>query len=394
MQLIIPGLEGMQGVLETRTVDLGEDLTSLSRRNQVPVADLARLNHLTSPGELYAGSSLVLPVRESASGLGQRATISPGQSLLELAVLQGTNPWSIVQANGLAGTVGAIPGDTFFVHGTDDSGPGALPGGVQRIQLTPQELIQGKTAVVSVTGDPGMALNGSLAGKPLNFFQLQEGNWAALQGVHAMTEPGIYPLIITGTLSSGAPLAFSQAVLVNSGDYPFDPVITVNSEMIDPAVTKPEDAQWAALTTPVTPVRQWEGQFTYPVPDQFKDCFPSRFGDRRSYNGSGYIYFHTGLDFCGRVGTEIYAPADGTVVFTGPLTVRGNATVIDHGWGVYTAYMHQSEIKVRVGQQVKAGDLIGLVGATGRVTGPHLHFEVVVGGVQVDPMDWLAEKLP
>ena len=132
MQLIIPGLEGMQGVLETRTVDLGEDLTSLSRRDQVPVADLARLNHLTSPGELYAGSSLVLPVRESSSGLGQRATLSPGQSLLELAILQGTNPWSIVQANDLAGTAGAIPGDTFFVHGTDDSGPGALPGGVHK----------------------------------------------------------------------------------------------------------------------------------------------------------------------------------------------------------------------------------------------------------------------
>ena len=91
-----------------------------------------------------------------------------------------------------------------------------------------------------MTGEPGMAINGSLAGRPLNFFQLQEGNWVALQGVHAMTEPGIYPLIITGTLSSGAPLAFSQAALVNSGDYPFDPVITVNSEMIDPAVTKPE----------------------------------------------------------------------------------------------------------------------------------------------------------
>jgi murein DD-endopeptidase MepM/ murein hydrolase activator NlpD len=83
------------------------------------------------------------------------------------------------------------------------------------------------------------------------------------------------------------------------------------------------------------------------------------------------------------------------VVFAGKLTVRGNATMIDHGWGVYSAYMHQSEILVKPGDRVEAGQLIGRVGRTGlRITGPHLHFEMWAGGVQIDPMDWLTQEYP
>jgi len=74
--------------------------------------------------------------------------------------------------------------------------------------------------------------------------------------------------------------------------------------------------------------------------------------------------------------------------------VRGNATMIDHGWGVYTGYYHQKEIYVQVGDRVQAGQLIGLVGSTGRSQGPHLHFEVWVNGVQVDPLDWLSQTFP
>ncbi len=183
-------------------------------------------------------------------------------------------------------------------------------------------------------------------------------------------------------------------MLIRRGDYPFDPVLIVSPETIDPAVTKPEDAEWTALAMPFTPEKYWEGQFQSPAPPPFSDCWPSTFGNRRSYNGSAYIYFHTGLDFCGGVGVEILAPASGVVVFAGPLTVRGNATMIDHGWGIYSGYMHQSEILVKVGDHVQPGQVIGLVGGTGRVTGPHLHWEIWAGGVQVDPMDWLEQIFP
>jgi murein DD-endopeptidase MepM/ murein hydrolase activator NlpD len=94
------------------------------------------------------------------------------------------------------------------------------------------------------------------------------------------------------------------------------------------------------------------------------------------------------------VGDPIYAAASGVVVFAGPLTVRGNATMIDHGWGVYSAYMHQSEILVNAGDHVEKGQLIGRVGNTGRVEGAHLHFEILVGGVPVNPLAWLTEEYP
>ncbi len=76
------------------------------------------------------------------------------------------------------------------------------------------------------------------------------------------------------------------------------------------------------------------------------------------------------------------------------LTVHGNTTIIDHGWGIYSMYCHQSEFDVQVGQQVKAGDLIGKVGSTGRVTGPHLHWEIWVNGIEVNPIDWLTITYP
>jgi murein DD-endopeptidase MepM/ murein hydrolase activator NlpD len=74
--------------------------------------------------------------------------------------------------------------------------------------------------------------------------------------------------------------------------------------------------------------------------------------------------------------------------------VRGNTTIIDHGWGIYTAYFHQAEIKVGVGDVVLPGQDIGTIGATGRVTGPHLHWEIWVNGVQVQPLSWLENIYP
>jgi murein DD-endopeptidase MepM/ murein hydrolase activator NlpD len=189
-------------------------------------------------------------------------------------------------------------------------------------------------------------------------------------------------------------------VNVRPVNYPYDRPLTVDPATIDPAVTKPEEEEWLALASTFTPDKMWDKPFQIPSPLpkdyclETGDCWSSRFGNRRSYNGSAYTYFHAGLDVFGGTGTEIYAPAPGIVVFTGPLTIRGNATLINHGWGVFSGYLHQSEILVKVGDRVEAGQLIGLVGGTGRVEGPHLHWEMLVGGVQVDPLDWLTQVFP
>ena len=399
-QLVIPGLEGVQGVLTTVSVPFGESLDSLSRHYKIEPALLARLNHITSPYELYAGASLVIPQQAEGTTKFSRLWLAPGESLLELAVENRVNPWSVIQDNSLPASWEALPGEALLLPGGDGEGPGALPGAIQAVELNPLPMRQGKAGEVKVTAPEGLTLEGSFMGRPLHFFPDQAGSYVTMLGIHALADPGYYPFSIEGSLPDGTPFAFSQKVGVRPEDYPFDQPLTVDPATIDPAITAPEDAEWSALAIPATPERLWDGLFRLPSPLpqdyclETNECWTSRFGNRRSYNGSAYTFFHTGLDIAGGTGTQIFAPARGRVVFAGPLTVRGNATMIDHGWGVYTGYMHQSEILVKVGDLVEPGDVIGLVGGTGRVEGPHLHWEVWVGGVQVDPLDWLEQTFP
>jgi murein DD-endopeptidase MepM/ murein hydrolase activator NlpD len=391
-QLVIPGLEGIQGILTTQSVPFGETLESLSLRNHNSIELLKQLNHLTSPNELYAGYSLVILQNDNSSSSGKRVTLGVGQSLLELAILNNTDPWIIISGNQLDGTLSALPGEVLRTPGEDDSGPGALPPSISFVSIS--HLIQGETAEIQLEVNTDISMTGSLMDHALNFFPDADKHYSALQGVHAMAQPGLYPLILQGSISDGLSFNYSQNVVVTAGNFLYDIPLSVDPATLDPNTTKPEDSLWFKLSTPISPEKIWSGEFSRPVEPVFAECYASRFGSRRSYNGSDYIYFHTGLDFCGQVGDPIYAAAAGVVVFTGPLTVRGNATMIDHGRGVYTAYMHQSEILVQVGDRVEQGQLIGRVGNTGRVEGPHLHFEVLVGGVQVNPLEWFDQVFP
>jgi murein DD-endopeptidase MepM/ murein hydrolase activator NlpD len=245
--------------------------------------------------------------------------------------------------------------------------------------------------VVRVHTIKPLTLSGELDGKELHFFEEKDNVYTALQGVYALANPGLTNFTLTGETETGARFSFEEMIIMKAGFYPNDPPLTVDPATIDPAVTKPEEDLIAKVVSPATPTKYWNGIFTTPV-DQ--PIFKSTFGNRRSYNGGPYNSFHGGTDLVSNANSNIYAAADGVVVFAGPLTVRGNATIIDHGWGVYSGYWHQKEIKVKVGDQVKAGQLIGLIGATGRVTGPHLHFEMIVNGIQVEPVDWLSQVYP
>ena len=394
-RLVIPGLSGIGGPLDTITIPYGETLRSLSRRYGISVSSLARLNRVVSPGELYAGAPLIVPVTENQgpSSAG-RSRLAWGQSLLELAILRGKDLWSLTLGNNLPGTWSGLQGDVLRVTGTSqESNQTGLPETITKIEVDPLQMVQGGTTVIKVFAPEGITMRGSLAERNLNFFP-QDYGYVALQGIHALTSPGLYPLALEGEMPDGQRFAFSQNVLIQDANFPFDPTLEVDPATLDPAVTEPESELWDSLAVPVTPDKMWDGLFASPVPADFKNCWTSLFGNRRSYNSGAYDFFHSGLDFCGRVGTELYAVAPGKVVYTDMLIVRGGVVVIDHGWGVYTAYDHLSEILVQPGNTVQTGQVIGLGGDTGRTTGPHLHWEVWVGGVQVNPVDWLARPFP
>lgn len=393
-KLAIPGLRGVSGPLDTVTVSYGETLRSLSKNYGVSESALAQLNRIVNPSEIYAGSTLIVPVAANQkSPAVARTHLASGQSLLELAVLEGSDPWSLVLQNGLSGTSMALPSDVLRSEPFQDNRLLGLPAAITQVEVEPLQMVQGGTTVIKVYAPPGITLRGSLAERNLNFFSRDFG-YVALQGIHAMTSPGLYPLSVEGETPDGRQFVFSQNVLIQDANFPYDPSLEVDPITIDPAVTEPERELWESLAIPVTPQKMWDGGFASPVPADFRDCWTSFFGNRRSYNNGIYDSFHSGLDFCGRVGTELYAVAPGEVVYTNTLIVRGGVVVIDHGWGVYTAYDHLSQILVEPGMTVQTGQVIGLGGDTGRTTGPHLHWEVWVGGVQVNPMDWLTRSFP
>lgn len=114
----------------------------------------------------------------------------------------------------------------------------------------------------------------------------------------------------------------------------------------------------------------------------------SSFGKARVYNDELKGY-HSGTDFRAKVGTPIIASNDGIVVLVKDRFYSGGTVIIDHGRGIYTCYYHMSKLDSTLKQKVKKGDILGLSGKSGRVTGPHLHFSVRVGGVQVDPLQFV-----
>lgn len=394
-QLVIPGLEGVTGILDTEIIAFGDSFRSLVRRTQVSAEQLMKMNRLVSPSELYVGINLIIPRQEGQQELSTRINIGTGESLLELAVKQNTDVWSLTELNKSRGTWDALPGDVLYSPAEGGGTATGLPSAFLSATITPLPMVQGGTQVIRVQTKDNLPVTGLLVDHPLHF-SASASDQFALQGIHALQEPGVYPLRLQIILPDGSIQLFEQMVLVLNGNYLNDPILFVDPVTIDPAVTEPENQNIIAITSPFTPIQYWSDFFTSPSVNP--DCFNSRYGNRRTYkvinSDSEVTGFHTGLDFCGGEGLQIFAPAPGKVVFAAPLTVRGNATIIDHGLGVYSGFWHQSQILVNVGDLVTQGQVVGLVGGTGRVTGAHLHWEVWVNGVQVEPLDWLEQAYP
>jgi murein DD-endopeptidase MepM/ murein hydrolase activator NlpD len=386
-------------VLDTELINFGDSYHSLMRRTQIAPELFRKLNRIVSPTEFYVGASMIIPQQANAPSY---ASMSPraGESMLEMAVRNNTDAWTVSGLNNLSGPSVGLPGDTLYAPGTGSGqASSGLPSAFESAVIPYLPIKQGGTAEIIVKTQPGVTLGGVLVDFPLHFFPTQDGTQIALQGVHALLEPGLYPLRLEASLPDGTKQSYEQMVLIISGNYPDDPLLYVDPITIDPAATEPELQQLMTITTPSNPEKLWTGDFISPA-IQYADStyFTSRYGNRRTYIGQGTELsvdgFHTGLDFGGGVGLPITAPAAGRVVFASFWTVRGNATIIDHGWGVYSGFWHQSEFKVQVGDIVQQGQIIGLVGGTGRITGPHLHWELWVNGVQVDPLDWLSQPYP
>ena len=156
-------------------------------------------------------------------------------------------------------------------------------------------------------------------------------------------------------------------------------------DLLDDAVAQEERDFLYSIVQRVSGGPIWTGQFQRPSSGRVT----SPYGERRTLQPGSFMSVHEGVDFAASTGTAIPAPNRGRVAFVGPLTIRGNTVILDHGFGVYTLFYHLHDFSASLGQVVERGATVGFVGSTGRSTGPHIHWEMYVAGATVDPVRWV-----
>lgn len=392
-ELRIPGLDGISGRLTTSIVPLGNSYQQILKARQLPEKQFVKLNRITSPAEIVTGISLLMPEIKEEEFLLPYLAVKENQTTLEAAIATHQNPWTLLAVNYQAGNWDMLPGEQIFAPAIPDKRPlHPVSAYITSLEITPLPLKQGQTTTIKIKADQPITITGSLAGHPLNFYQDENGDYVALQGIYGREEPGLteFQMMIQGASFGNS--GYTQYLLVRAVNFGKLTSIIVDPVTLDPALTEPEETYVNSLISTITPTQYWNGSFSALTDEP---CINAPYGTSRSYNNGAYYGFHTGVDFgvCAQ-NLNIYAPASGMVIATGQWNVRGNTTIIDHGQGVYSGIYHQSEILVNPGDQVTPGTLIGQIGNTGRSTGPHLHWDLWVGGIQVDPMAWLNNSFP
>lgn len=238
--------------------------------------------------------------------------------------------------------------------------------------------------------DAAPVVTGIFEGSTFPFFEqssLGDGVQGAILGVPYDHKPGLGFVKVRVGSDPAKPVAeFETSFTVVKGNYPSE-VLRVDGRKVNPTHPKvlkriiKEQAQVAEIYHRITQRKYWTGPFILPIPSKTT----SPFGTRRIYNGR-LKNFHPGMDLKAAMLTPIRSPAPGEVVMAKNLFYTGNTVIIDHGYGLITLYGHMTRLNVKPGQKVNTRDLLGLSGKTGRVNGPHLHWQAVVHGVKINPV--------
>lgn len=212
----------------------------------------------------------------------------------------------------------------------------------------------------------------------------------ALLGVDLEKAAGKYEFTVAAQMPSGERVSCRVMVEVKEGHFATEN-LTVKKQFVEPnpeqeARAEAETKRLREIFDRVTPERLWDGPFRTPLDGVVKG---TNFGRRRVLNGHPGSP-HSGVDFPAPTGTPVHASQKGRVVLAEGLFFAGNTVIVDHGLGIYTLYCHFSEIDVKAGDIVEAGAILGKVGATGRVTGPHLHWGLTVERARVNALDLLS----
>jgi len=283
----------------------------------------------------------------------------------------------------------ATPAPTSTPRPTAAPSPLPLSAG---LVVEPGLVLPGNTLFVRLYTTVPASATVWMDGQELGLFPAAEARFAGLVGVSIWAAPG--PISFSAVVRDdlGRTITSTTSVEVLAADYPIENVNLPpdRQELLDPNIVAQEWAYVYPFLEEVTPERLWEGAFISPT----KGWITSLYGTMRAYNGAPPSSYHNGLDIGNYSGTLVIAPAAGRVVVAELLTVRGNCVILDHGWGVHSSYFHMSALLVQPGALVRRGDPIGRMGSTGLATGSHVHWEVRVGMVTVNPEEWLKRAFP
>lgn len=246
------------------------------------------------------------------------------------------------------------------------------------------------TTLVSRT-DSVVSVRGALAGEPLHFMRSAAGAWHAIGGVPVDAEGSLLANAVIQRASGKTEIARVRFAL------PKVPPPVAQPLAVDSSFTKPLDAATIARIDRENAHAREIGRQAHDRPPMWTASFlkprtsviTSEFGSGRLFNGA-LTTRHLGVDFRGAVGEPVRAANRGVVALVDNFFLAGNVVYLDHGGGVVTAYFHLSKTLVAAGDTVKRGQEIGLVGNTGRVTGPHLHWAARYGAITVNPLDLVA----
>jgi len=253
--------------------------------------------------------------------------------------------------------------------------------------LKPGEVVR-LTVTASV---PLGSLHGTAFGHDVGFFHgRRDGSWEALVGIDVDMAPGRYEVAVEARGAMGAVQArATHVLLVTRQVFPTRRLSVPEQFVNPPAGEQPrierEAKAVAAVVARVSPEALWTAPFERPVAGDAT----SRFGGRSIINGQRRS-LHAGVDFRAATGTAVRAPARGRVVLAADQYFPGQVVILDHGLGLFSFLAHLSRIIVSEGQMVEGGEVVGLSGASGRVTGPHLHWSVRLNGARVDPLSLVA----
>lgn len=258
-----------------------------------------------------------------------------------------------------------------------------------QVAITARSLRPGELVVFTVSAaTPVDSIQLRVFDREVPAYRLDTRTWQAIAGIDLDRKAGSYP-VSCDALSVGQHLTTTTTLLVKPRKFPTR-TLRVDDSFVNPSapvlerITR-EAAELEHLWEQPAPSRLWHDTFVRPVPGPAN----GRFGSRSVFNGQPRQP-HGGADFLSPSGTPILAPTAGLVVLARDLYFTGNTVVIDHGLGMFSLFAHLSVTDVRVGERVTTGQTLGQVGATGRVTGPHLHWAIRINGARVDPMAVLA----